>query len=187
MSTIKLIQGSSVDDNVDATVNAANRNLLAGLGVCGAIFKKAGVEILQEACDKVIENMGRPLIDGEAVITPAFGIENVQYIIHAVGPNFSVNPDSFDKLFLAYYNSLELLKQNNLHSIAFPLISSGIFAGNIPEPAYESSKQCIEAYNRFTSLNPDYEIDVRLFAFNENVIGECRKAFDELLGKTKTL
>jgi len=187
MSTIKLIQGSSVDDNVDATVNAANRNLLAGLGVCGAIFKKAGVEILQEACDKVIENMGRPLIDGEAVITKAFGINNAKCVIHAVGPNFNITPDSFDKLFLAYYNSLEVLKQNNLHSIAFPLISSGIFAGNIAEPAYESAKQCIEAYNKFVEENPDYEIDVRLFAFNENAIGECKRAFDELMSKTKTL
>jgi O-acetyl-ADP-ribose deacetylase (regulator of RNase III) len=187
MNNISLREGSSVLDNVDATVNAANRNLLAGSGVCGAIFAQAGLEQLQESCDKVIENMGRPLADGEAVITPAFGIKTAKYIIHAVGPNFNVTPDAFDKLFQAYYNSMNLLKENNLHSIAFPLISSGIFAGRIDKPAYVSTKKCIEAYNKFVEENPNYEIDVRIFSFNTNTLEECQRAFDENSAKVKII
>ena len=125
MSIIKLIHGSCADQNVDAIVNAANRNLLAGSGICGAIFSKAGYEELTKACNEI----ETPLKDGEAAITPSFNITNARKIIHAVGPNFAINPDAFDKLFLAYYNSMKLLKDSFLHTIAFPLISSGIFGG----------------------------------------------------------
>lgn len=161
MSSFKIIYGSCIDQNVDAIVNAANKNLSSGSGVCGEIYKRAGYNILDDACLKI----KRPLKDGDAVITPAFNIKNAKYIIHAVGPNFSVTPNAFDKLFNAYYNSLVLLKNNKLHSIAFPLISSGIFAGNLDNPPIESAKQCINAYNRFISEIIDYDIKVFLCCF----------------------
>ena len=135
MSNLKLINDSCVNQNVDAIVNAANKYLLAGGGICGAIFKKAGLATLTNACSEY----ARPLKDGEAVITPAFGITNAKYIIHAVGPDFNVTPKAFKELFEAYYNSLVVLKNNHLHSIAFPLISSGIFGGNLPNPVEESA------------------------------------------------
>ena len=99
MSNITLINASCVEQNVDAIVNAANRNLLSGGGVCDAIFAKAGYAELTEACRKY----QAPLLDGDAVITPAFNIKNAKYIIHAVGPDFAQTPDGFDKLFDAYY------------------------------------------------------------------------------------
>lgn len=163
MSTLKLINDSSVDQQVDAIVNAANKHLLGGNGVCGAIFKKAGYDELTEYCSKI----KTPLQDGEAVITPAFNIENAKYIIHAVGPNFSLKPESFDYLLNAYYNSLIVLRDNNLHSISFPLISSGIYGGKLPNPAATSTEQCIKAYNKFKEDNPEYNIDVLLCAFTE--------------------
>ena len=161
MSNLKIINGSCIDQEVDAIVNAANKNLIPGSGVCGEIYKKAGYNELNEACLKI----KIPLKDGDAVITPAFNIKNAKYIIHAVGPNFIVTPNAFNSLFNAYYNSLILLKDYNLHSISFPLISSGIFGGNLENPPIESAKQCINAYNRFISENIDYDIKVFLCCF----------------------
>ena len=163
MSTLNIINDSSVDQYVDAIVNAANKHLLAGSGVCGAIFKKAGLEELTAAC----QSHKLPLNDGDAVITPSFNIDNAKYIIHAVGPNFNITKDAFDKLFNAYYNSLLVLKSNNLHSISFPLISAGIFGGKLSNPVATSTEHCIKAYKLFKKSNPDYDIDVKLCAFTE--------------------
>ena len=171
MSNFKLIKGSSVEQEVDAIVNAANRNLMAGGGVCGAIYNKAGYEELSDACSKI----GIPLKDGDAVITPAFNIKNAKYIIHAVGPNFAITPDAFNELKNAYYNSLIVLKDNNLHSISFPLISSGIFGGNLSSPVEESTKECINAYNEFTSIYNNYDIDVKLCAYSDSEMNEAQK------------
>lgn len=122
MSNLKLINDSCMEQEVDAIVNAANKYLAAGGGICGAIFNKAGYMELTHACSQV----NTPLQDGEAAITPAFGIKNAKYIIHAVGPDFNATPEAFKEPFEAYYHSLIVLKNNNLHSIAFPLISAGI-------------------------------------------------------------
>lgn len=162
MSKISLVYGSCVDQNVDAIVNAANRNLWSGGGVCGAIFKKAGYEELNRACSDI----ETPLKDGDAVITPAFNISNANHIIHAVGPDFRVTPNAFDKLYLAYFNSLVVLKENELRSIAFPLISSGIFGYGLDNPSLESAKLCISAYNDFVNKYGDYDIDVLICAYS---------------------
>jgi len=162
MSTFTLIHGSCADPIADAVVNAANRNLSAGGGICGVIFSKCGHAQLTQACSAI----QTPVKDGNAVITSAFNMKNAKYIIHAVGPDFSRTPKAFLELFNAYYNSLILLMDNNLHSISFPLISSGIFGGNLPDPPGESAKQCGRAYNKFVQNYPDYNIDVMLCAFN---------------------
>ena len=161
MSNVKLVKGSCVEQNVDAIVNAANKYLAAGSGVCGAIFKKAGYDELTNACN-MIET---PLKDGDAVITPAFGVTNAKYIIHAVGPNFAITPDAFDKLYDAYYNSLVVLKENNLHSISFPLISSGIFGGDLEDPVEVSVDEFLRAFGDFVRENKDYDIDVSICTF----------------------
>jgi O-acetyl-ADP-ribose deacetylase (regulator of RNase III) len=92
-------------------------------------------------------------------------MKNAKGIIHAVGPNFASTPKAFKELFEAYYNSLVVLKENGYHSIAFPLISSGIFGGSLANPVAESTKQCIRAYKKFAADFPDYDIDVKLCAF----------------------
>ena len=175
MSNLILINDSSVEQKVDAIVNAANRNLFAGSGVCGAIFKKAGYEELTEAC----QSNNLPLQDGDAIITPSFNIKNANYIIHAVGPNFSLNKEAFQELFNAYYNSLLLLKENDLHSISFPLISSGIYGGNLENPVAESTKQCINAFNAFIKNNPEYPIEVLLCAFTEKEMKLAEEVYNE--------
>lgn len=173
MNKLELIKGSCLEEVVDTIVNAANRNLISGGGICGGIYKKAGYEELNAACRKITT----PLKDGEAVITPAFNITNAKYIIHAVGPDFNKTPNAFYELYNAYYNSLELLKEKNLHSISFPLISSGIFGYSLEKPAEESAKQCIRAYNEFIKNNKDYDINVLLCAYSEEEYEQIKKYF----------
>ena len=178
MSNIKLLNASCADQTVDAVVNAANGGLWAGGGICGVIFRKAGMRELTEACEKY----DTPLNDGDAVITPAFNMKNAKAIIHAVGPNFGITPTAFEELFKAYYNSLMVLKENGYHSISFPLISSSIFGGNLENPVAESTRQCIRAYKQFVEDFPDYEVDVKLCAFTGSEMEKAKKEFDAQMG-----
>lgn len=174
MSKIELINASCADQTVDVVVNAANDGLWAGGGICGVIFKKAGMSELTDACRKY----KTPLKDGEAVITPAFNMKNTRAIIHAVGPNFSVTPEAFKELFDAYYNSLKVLMENGYHSISFPLISSGIFGGSLDNPVAESTKQCLRAYKKFVGDHPDYDVDVKLCAFTSSEMQQAAKVYE---------
>lgn len=177
MSKITLLNESCVDQNVDAIVNAANRNLAPGDGVCGEIFKRANIVDLMIACTY----FKRPLPDGSAVLTKACQIKNARFIIHAVGPDFSVTPTAFDKLFNAYYNSLCVLKEYLLHSISFPLISSGIYGGDLENPVAESTKQCCLAYKKFISDYPDYQIDVKLCAYSPESMEKAKPIFNSMI------
>ena len=106
----------------DAIVNAANTALKRGGGVCGAIFQAAGAGALQAACDSL-----SPIQTGEAVITPGFDLK-ARYIIHTAGPVYHGGGSGEEALLRACYrNSLCLAFKNNCESIAFPLISSGIY------------------------------------------------------------
>ena len=173
MSNIKLLNESCLDQEVDVIVNAANRYLAPGDGICGVIFRRAGYVELSKACNEY----ELPLLDGDAVITPAFGITNAKYIIHAVGPDFSYTPDAFDELLKAYYNSLEIAMENNLHSIAFPLISAGIYGMNLDNPPAVSTKQAIKAYKKFLRKYKNYEINVTLCAYTEQEYIDAKKVF----------
>ena len=122
MSSVKIKKISITDVSTDAVVNAANEGLWAGGGVCGAIFKAAGHEQLQAVCDKIGH-----CDTGSAVITPGFNLKS-RYIIHAVGPRWMDGKHGEpDLLYGAYFRSLELAVENGCASIAFPLISAGIF------------------------------------------------------------
>ena len=177
MSRIELVNGSCADQKVDVVVNAANDGLWAGGGICGVIFKKAGLAQLTAAC----KQYKTPLKDGSAVITPAFNLTNAVSIIHAVGPDFSRTPKAFKELFDAYYNSLHVMMDNGFHSISFPLISSGIFGGSLSNPVAESTKQCCRAYLKFVTDYPCYDVDVRLCAFSAKEMQEAQKVFAALI------
>ncbi len=170
MSKLIIKHGSCVDMEVDVIVNAANKYLVSGGGVCGEIFRRAGYIELNNAC----KGFKTPLKDGSAVITPSFNINTCKYIIHAVGPDFNTTPDAFDSLYLAYYNSLILLKDNNLHSISFPLISSGIYGGGINNIDILSCEELIKAYESFNK-SYDYDIIVYLCAYSEKEYNDIRK------------
>ena len=178
MSNLNLIHGSCANQTVDAVVNAANSYLWEGGGICGVIFDKCGSTELAQACSKI----QTPVKDGNAVITPAFNMKNAKAIIHAVGPNFGVTPTAFKALFNAYYNSLLVMKDNGYHSISFPLISSSIFGGDLPNPVAESVKQCMRAYKKFVEDYPDYEIDVKLCAYTDTEMKKAQQEYDRTEG-----
>lgn len=175
MNKIELINASCADQEVDVVVNAANDGLWAGGGICGVIFKKAGLTELTAACKKY----KTPLNDGDAVITPAFNMTNAKAIIHAVGPDFGVTPKAFKELFDAYYNSLKVMMDNGYHSISFPLISSGIFGGSLANPVGESTKQCCRAYKKFVEDYPNYDVDVKVCVYSANEVANAQAEFDQ--------
>ncbi len=118
---IEIVEGDITALDVDAIVNAANRALAPGGGVCGAIHRAAGPK-LAEACAKL-----GGCETGEAKITPGFDLK-ARYVIHAVGPVWGGGERGEDKLLAdCYRNSLRLLRQQGLSSIAFPAISTGIY------------------------------------------------------------
>lgn len=123
---------------VDAIVNAANSELLAGGGVCGAIHAAAGPE-LSAACRKVA-----PCPTGEARMTPGFRLP-ARFVIHAVGPIWYGGGQGEPALLAsAYRASLRLAKASGLTSIAFPAISTGIY-GYPLEPATEVALAAVRA------------------------------------------
>ena len=168
---------SCVDQTVDVIVNAANPLLWPGDGVCGEIFRRANKLDLIIACSKY----DTPLEDGSAVLTPACQIKNARFIIHAVGPDFGEKPTAYKELFAAYYNSLCVLKEYNLHSIAFSLISSGIYGGDLANPVAVSTKQCCPAYKKFISDYPDYPIEVRVCAYTTESMEQAKPIFDNVI------
>jgi O-acetyl-ADP-ribose deacetylase len=122
---IKVIQGDITKIGVDAVVNAANTSLLGGGGVDGAIHRVGGTEIL-EACMKIRARQGGCGV-GEAVITNA-GKLPAKFVIHTVGPVWQGGNNQEDMLLTnAYRNSLKLATENNIQTIAFPNISTGIY------------------------------------------------------------
>lgn len=107
---------------VDAIVNAANTSLAPGGGVCGAIFHAAGWNEMQRAC-RAIGHCDC----GDAVLTDGFALP-ARYVIHTPGPIWQGGSHNEAQLLRnCYLNSLQLAKKNKCQSIAFPLISSGIY------------------------------------------------------------
>ena len=152
----EIIHGDITKLKVDAIVNAANTQLLEGGGVCGAIFRAAGSKKLRAACNQVA-----PIRTGEAVSTPAFDLD-AKIIIHTAGPIWrggSVGETAL--LWNCYTNSLKLAKEKNCSSIAFPLISSGIY-GVPHDIALDCAKIAIEKF-----LSADDSLTVYLVLFDK--------------------
>lgn len=167
-TTLEITQGDITVENVDAIVNAANDQLLGGAGVCGAIFKAAGWNQLQKACDQYpIKNDARCKV-GKAKITDSFNLQKfgIKKIIHAVGPDCRIIKDKKEQeelLYSAYFNSLKLAEKNNLKSIAFPFISSGIYAF----PKIHAAQIAIKAVKEYFTKIESKVIQVKFVLFSQ--------------------
>ena len=157
VSSIELRKAGITETSAEAVVNAANEHLLAGSGVCGAIFKAAGFAKLQEECDSIGH-----CNTGDAVITSGYDL--CAHIIHAVGPIYKDGKSNEAKqLYSCYIRSLDLAKENSIESVAFPLISSGIYG----YPKDNAWKEALKACDDWIRKHPDYQLKI-IFAIIED-------------------
>lgn len=142
-----LLQTDITRLEVDAIVNAANSSLMGGGGVDGAIHRAGGPSILEE-CRMIVAKQGS-CKTGEAVITTA-GNMPAKFVIHTVGPvwNNGKNNEA-RKLAACYHNSLKLAVENNITSIAFPNISTGIYG----YPKQEAATIAVRSVTEFLTMN----------------------------------
>lgn len=144
---IQVIRDDITKIEVDAIVNAANTSLLGGGGVDGAIHRVGGKSILEE-CQKIRSKQGGCKV-GEAVITTA-GKLPAKFVIHTVGPVWNDGRNNEEHLlYSAYSNCLKLAIRNNIASISFPNISTGIYKF----PKEKAADIAMKAISDFLEIN----------------------------------
>lgn len=146
LDKLEVMQGDITRLAVDAIVNAANSSLLGGGGVDGAIHRAAGPELVKE-CRTL---GGCPT--GEARITKGYNLA-ARHVIHTVGPVYSGKPRDKALLTGCYQNSLKLAAGNNVHSLAFPAISCGVYG----YPIEEACKIAVDTSCSFLKNNQTIE------------------------------
>jgi O-acetyl-ADP-ribose deacetylase (regulator of RNase III) len=139
MAQIEILQADITGLDVDAIVNAANEQLAAGAGVCGAIHSAAGAELAAEC-----RGLGG-CATGDAKITGGYRLK-ARHVIHAVGPVWRGGDHGEAELLASCYRkSIELAEQHALVSIAFPAISCGIYGYPIDQAAGIAIESTLQA------------------------------------------
>lgn len=161
----EMIRNDITQMQVDAIVNAANTALAPGGGVCGAIFRAAGWDDMQRACREIGHCDA-----GQAVITKGFDLQ-AKYVIHTPGPIWQGGTQGEAQLLRScYISSLQLAKKKKCKSIAFPLISSGIYG----YPKAEALRIAVDAISTFLT---DNEMQVYLAVFDRSTVFISEKLF----------
>lgn len=158
MNNITVYQGDITKLSVDAIVNAANKSLLGGGGVDGAIHRAAGPELLAEC--RTLHGCNT----GEAKITKGYNLP-AKYVIHTVGPIYSGRKEDAQNLENCYYNSLSLAKENDIHSIAFSAISTGVYG----YPIEDATKLAVATVKQWLAENSEYSLDVIFCCFGNEI------------------
>ncbi|HEX6500337.1 MAG TPA: O-acetyl-ADP-ribose deacetylase [Micromonosporaceae bacterium] len=143
---ITFVEGDITAQQVDAIVNAANSSLLGGGGVDGAIHRKGGPEILAECRALRASRYGDGLPTGEAVATTA-GRLPARWVIHTVGPTWAKTIDKSHLLRACYTSSLRVADELSAETVAFPLISAGIYGW----PPDDAVRQALTAMRSATA------------------------------------
>lgn len=164
---LKVEQADITKLKVDVIVNAANKSLLGGGGVDGAIHAAAGPELLKEC--RTLHGCKT----GEAKITKGYNL-NAKYIIHTVGPiyRFHGQVDNEKLLFKCYWNSLNLAKKYNLRNIAFSCISTGVYE----YPKKDAARVAVKAVKNWLKTN-NYDMDVIFCVFDQ----ENKQIYEKLI------
>jgi len=169
-ATIELLQGDITDQDTDAIVNAANRTLLGGGGVDGAIHRAAGPQLLAECralagCET-----------GDAKITKGYNLK-ARHVIHTVGPVYhSAGKRAPELLASCYRRSLEVASAHKLKSIAFPSISTGAYGYPLEEAAPIALKTAMD----YLKSHPDIQL-VRFVLFGQDAYRAYEKALKDLV------
>jgi len=153
---IALIKSDITQVNCDAIVNAANKTLLGGGGVDGAIHRAAGPELLEEC-----KGLGG-CETGEAKMTQGYQLP-ARHVIHAVGPVWNGGKCREEELLAACYkNSLTLAQKHRLRTIAFPSISTGAYRF----PIQEAAAIAVGTVKKFLEVNPEVFDQVTFVLFS---------------------
>lgn len=168
MGQIKIIKGDITTLDCDGIVNAANSSLLGGGGVDGAIHWAAGPELLAEC--RTLHGCRT----GEAKITKGYKLP-ARFVIHTVGPIYYEHTPAEAQALLTscYENSLKLAKENGLKTIAFPLISAGVYG----YPQRDAIKVAVETMK----LHRDEFEEITLVLFGEREFGFAKEDFGKFV------
>ncbi len=167
MRNIEIHLGDITKLECDAIVNAANKSLLGGGGVDGAIHRAAGPNLLAEC--RTLNGCKT----GEAKITKGYNLK-AKHVIHTVGPIYSNAPSDAIRLADCYRNSLDLAKTYDLHSIAFPSISTGVYG----YPLEEATSVVADTVTKWLEENQDYDMHIIFVCFGEKAYSLYKKSFE---------
>ena len=172
-AVLELMQGDITEQDTEAIINAANRSLLGGGGVDGAIHRAAGPQLVAQC-----RTLGG-CETGDAKITKGYKLK-AGHIIHTVGPVYhSAGKTAPELLASCYRRSLEVASENKLKSVAFPSISTGAYG----YPLEEAAPIALKTVSDYLKGHPDIQL-VRFVLFGKEAYQAYAKALQDLLIKS---